>query len=239
MLLVLTAMNAGPLWRDEATTFNLAHMPSLGDLCHNLHFDSYPLLWPLLVRGCGMLGLTHSDMGIRILGLAIGLFFLTSLWLCQRWFGGRAPTLSIALLGGLPALIFVVGANRAYGLAGCLLVLSFGKIWRVLESPSKSRILSAGFICLLFVQCIYYDVIFLGAMLAAGALIAIRRQRWKTALDDGRHRFGGRRIFVHLFADHPSGFRNICRSGARHSLNAATLWNGLGECSGRAEQWQP
>jgi len=81
--------------------------------------------------------------------------------------------------GGLPAFIFIVGANRAYGLAGCLLVLSFGKIWRVLESPMKSRILSAGFICLLFAQCVYSDVIFLGAMLAAGALVGIRQQRWK------------------------------------------------------------
>lgn len=141
ILLVLTAMNAGPLWRDETNTFNLAHMPSLRDIWRNLPFESCPLLWPLLVRGCGMLGLTDGDMGIRILGLGIGLFFLTSLWLCQRWIGGRTPILSIALLGGLPAFIFIVGANRAYGLAGCLLVLSFGKIWRVLESPTKSRIL--------------------------------------------------------------------------------------------------
>src|SRR3982751_4248347 len=149
ILLVLTAMNAGPLWRDETSTFNLAHMASLRDVWHNLQFDSYPLLWLLMIRACGTLGLTDSDMAIRILGLGIGLFFLTSLWLCQRWIGGRAPILSIALLGGLPAFIFVVEANRPYGLAGCLLVLSFGKLWRVLESPTKSRILSAGFICLL------------------------------------------------------------------------------------------
>src|SRR5947208_9449249 len=149
ILLVLTALNAGPLWRDEINTLNLAHMPSLRDIWHNLQFESCPLLWPLLVRGCGMLGLTNGDMGIRILGLGIGLFFLTSLWLCERWIGGRTPILSVALLGGLPAFIFIVGANRAYGLAGCLLVLSFGKIWRVLESPTKSRIFSASFICLL------------------------------------------------------------------------------------------
>src|SRR5262249_14365025 len=179
ILLVLTAINAGPLWRDETNTFNLAHMPSLREIWQNLPFDSFPLLWPLLVRGCGILGLTNSDTGIRVLGLVIGLFFLTSLWLCQRWIGGRAPTLSIALLGCLPAFIFVTGANRAYGLAGCLLVLSFGKIWRLAEYPTKSRILSAGFICLLFVQCVYYDVIFLGAMLAGGALVAIRRRQWK------------------------------------------------------------
>src|SRR5438034_447860 len=179
LLLVVTAINAGPLWRDEINTFNLAHMPSLGDIWNNLPFDSCPLLWLLVVRGFGILGLTNGDFGIRILGLAIGLFFLASLWLCQHWIGGRAPTLSIALLGGLPAFIFIVGANRAYGLAGCLLVLSFGTIWRVLESPTKSRILLAGFICVLFTQCLYYDVIFLGGMLAAGALVAIRRQHWK------------------------------------------------------------
>src|SRR5947199_5275047 len=105
ILLVLTAMHAGPLWRDETSTFNLAHMASLRDVWHNLQFDSYPLLWPLMVRACGTFGLTDGDTAMRILGLGVGLFCLTSLWLCQRWIGGQAPILSIALLGGLPAFI--------------------------------------------------------------------------------------------------------------------------------------
>jgi hypothetical protein len=228
ILLVLAAMNAGPLWRDETNTFNLAHMPSLGDIWHNLPFDSCPLLWPLLVRGCGILGLTDGDMGIRILGLGVGLFFLASLWLCQRWIGGRAPILSIALLGGLPAFIFVVGANRAYGLAGCLLVLSFGEIWRVLESPTKSRILSAGLICLLFAQCVYYDVIFLGAMLAAGALVAIRRQQWKILCTmAGIGLLAGTSLFIYLPIIHQvPEYLPFWRSPF---FDAATLWNGLGD----------
>jgi len=228
ILLVLTAMNAGPLWRDETNTFNLAHMPSLRDIWHNLPFESFPLLWPLMVRGCGMLGLTNSDMGIRILGLGIGLFFLTSLWLCQHWIGGRAPTLSIALLGGLPSFIFIVGANRAYGLAGCLLVLSLGTIWRVLESPTMSRILSAGFICLLFVQCLYYDVIFLGAMLAAGALVAIRRQQWKILWTMAAIGFvAGASLLIYLPIIHrDSEYLSYVRSPF---FDAATLWNGLGD----------
>jgi hypothetical protein len=228
ILMVLTAMNAGPLWRDETATFNLAHMPSLRDLWHNLPFDSFPMLWPLLVRGCGMLGLTDGDMGIRILGLGIGLFFLISLWLCQRWIGRRAPILSIALLGGLPAFIFVVGANRAYGLAGCLLVLSFGKIWRVLESPTKSRIISAAFICLLFAQCLYYDVIFLGAMLAAGALVAIRRQEWKILWTmAGIGLVAGASLFIYLPVIHQNpGYLPFWRSPF---FDAATIWNGLGD----------
>src|SRR6266516_4425416 len=49
ILLVLTAMNAGPLWRDETNTFNLAHMPSFRDIWNNLQFESFPLPWPLVV----------------------------------------------------------------------------------------------------------------------------------------------------------------------------------------------
>jgi hypothetical protein len=228
ILLVLTAMNAGPLWRDETGTFNLAHMPSLRDIWHNLPFDSFPLLWPLLLRGFGMFGLADSDMGIRILGLGIGLFFLASLWLCQCWIGGRTPILSIALLGGLPSFIFLVGANRAYGLASCLLVLSFATIWRVLESPSNSRILSAGFICLLFTQCVYYDVVFLGAMLAAGALVAIRRQQWKIVSIMASIGFvTGATLLIYLPSFHQvPEYPSFVRSPF---FNAATIWNGLGD----------
>jgi hypothetical protein len=226
ILLVLTAMNAGPLWRDEINTLNLARMPSLRDIWYNLQFDSCPLLWPLLVRGCSMLGLTEGDMGIRILGLGIGLFFLISVWLCQRWIGGHTPTLSIALLAGLPAFIFIVGANRAYGLAGCLLVLSFGKTWQVLESPTKSRILSAGFICLLFAQCVYYDVIFLWAMLAAGALVAIRRHQWKILWTlAGIGVVAGASLFIYLPIVHrvPKYLAFWCSP----FFDSATVWNGL------------
>ena len=181
-----------------------------------------------------MLGLTDSDMGIRILGLGIGLFFLASLWLCQHWIGGRTPILSIALLGGLPAFIFIVGANRAYGLAGCLLVLSFGTIWRVVESPTKSRIISAGFICLLFAQCVYSDVIFLAAMLAAGALVAIRRQQWKILWAmAGIGLVAAASLLIYLPIIHrDSEYLSLVRSP---SFNARNLWNGLGDASGRPE----
>jgi hypothetical protein len=180
MLLVLTAMYAGPLWRDETNTINVAQMPSLKELWSNMPFESFPPLWPLLLRGCGFLGLAGSDASIRVLGLYVGLIFLASLWLCSRWMGGRAPILSVGLLGSLPAFVFIVGANRAYGLASCLLVLSFGTIWRMVELPSRSRILLAGLACFLFAHCVYYDVVFLCAMLSGAAVVAIRRRQWKA-----------------------------------------------------------
>jgi hypothetical protein len=114
-----------------------------------------------------------SDAGIRVLGLYVGLFFLALLWLCSRWTGGRAPILSIALLGSLPALIFIVGANRAYGLECCLLVLSFGMIWRLVELPSRSWVFMAALACILFAHCVYYDLVFLCAMVSGASLVVI------------------------------------------------------------------
>jgi hypothetical protein len=181
-LLLLTAMNAGPLWRDEVNTANLAQMPSLKEFWNNMPYESFPPLWPLLLRGCGLLGLAGSDTSIRVLGLLVGLGILASLWATSRWMGARAPILSIALLGSLPAFIFIIGANRAYGLASCLLVLSFGTIWRMVELPSRRRVFWAGLTCFLFVHCVYYDVIFLCAILAGGAVVVIQRRQWKTLL---------------------------------------------------------
>ena len=177
--LVLTALNAGPLWRDEVNTANLAQMP-VHEIWHNLNFESFPPLWPLLLRAGSLIGLGDSDASIRVLGLYVGLFVLAAFWLSARWLGCRAPSMSLGLLAWLPAFLFGVGCNRAYGLASGLLLLSFGTIWRLVESPTRGRMFQAGLTCLLFAQCVYYDVIFLAAMLAGGALVTVRRRQWKT-----------------------------------------------------------
>jgi hypothetical protein len=147
ILLVMAAIYAGPLWRDEVNTLNLAQMPTWRDFWNYQAFESFPPLWPLLLRAGHGLGLADSDAALRVLGLYVGLCFLVSLWLCSRWIGARAPMLSVALLGSLPAFIFVVTSNRAYGLASCLLVLCFGLIWRMVEFPSWARILWCGGAC--------------------------------------------------------------------------------------------
>lgn len=224
VLLVFAAMYVGPLWRDEVNTINVAQMPSLHELWRNLSCESFPLLWPLLLRGCDLLGLAGSDSSIRVLGLYVGLFFLASLWLCARWIRCRAPILSLSLLGCLPAFIFIVGANRAYGLASGLLMVSFGMIWRVVEFPSRARVLWAGFVCLLFVQCVYYDVIFLAAMLAGGALVALRGRQWKTLVAlAGIGAVSAASLVV---------YRPIIRKGSEHlslgqlpSFHLSILWN--------------
>ena len=233
VLLVLAAMHAGPLWRDEVNTANVAQMPSLKELWNNMAFESFPPLWPLLLRGWSFLGLAGSDSGIRVLGLLVGLFFLVSLWLCSRWIGGRSPILSVALLGSLPAFIFIIGANRAYGLASGLLVLSFGMIWRVVEVPSRSRILWAGLTCFLFAHCVYYDVVFLCAMLAGGVLVAIRRRQWKTVWAlAGIGAVSGASLAIYLPIIHRgSAFVPMVR---QPFFDSSALWHGF--CNALAAQ---
>jgi len=112
VMLFLAAVYAGPLWRDEVNTVNVALMP-FDDLWRNLPFESFPPLWLLVLRVWSLLGMAGSDAGIRLLSFLVGLSFLGSLWLCVRWIGGRAPTLTLTLLGSLPAFIFTMSSNRA------------------------------------------------------------------------------------------------------------------------------
>ena len=67
---------AGGLWRDEVNTVNLAGHSSLGAMVR----DSFPVLMPLLVHGWTAVGLGDSDLGLRALGMLIGLGLLAALW---------------------------------------------------------------------------------------------------------------------------------------------------------------
>jgi hypothetical protein len=180
LLLFLTTLNAGPLWRDETNSLNMAQMPSLKEVWNNMPFESFPALYVLVLRGYSLLGLADGDVGIRILGFFIGLACLGSLWYSAMCFGARSPILSIALLGSLPSFLFTAQSNRAYGLAICLLVLNFGLLWRVVESPNRTRIIWAAVMGILLLHCVYYGAVFLCAMLFAAALVLARRRQWKA-----------------------------------------------------------
>ena len=99
MLLVLTAMYAGPLWRDEVNTAQYGadalaegavEQPAVRVVSAPLAAAS-ARLW--------LSGINGQRRGIRVLGLYVGLFFLASLWLCSRWMGGRAPDLEHCVAG--------------------------------------------------------------------------------------------------------------------------------------------
>jgi len=72
---VLFLLNAGALWRDEAGFVHLSLLPSVSEVWQNLPHDHCPILMPLVVRAWSAAGLGNTDLGLRALGLCVGLFF--------------------------------------------------------------------------------------------------------------------------------------------------------------------
>jgi hypothetical protein len=68
-------LSAGGLWRDEAAFVHLSLLPSLSDVWQTLGYDHCPILMPLAVRAWSAAGLGNTDLGLRALGLCVGLFF--------------------------------------------------------------------------------------------------------------------------------------------------------------------
>ena len=69
-------LHAGALWRDEVNSVDLSTSPQISDIWHNLQYDSFPMLWHLLLRYWIRSGIGASDRGIRLLGLLAGLGIL-------------------------------------------------------------------------------------------------------------------------------------------------------------------
>src|SRR5262245_66634615 len=71
---LLFFLSAGGLWRDEAAFVHLSLLPSLSRVWLALGFDHCPILMPLAVRAWSAAGFGNTDLGLRVLGLVIGLF---------------------------------------------------------------------------------------------------------------------------------------------------------------------
>lgn len=174
-------LHAGGLWRDEVVSFNVATQPTLGALHEALRYDSFPGLFHLVLRGWLGLGLGGSDLGIRMLGLVIGVGLIGALWWSARVFGARVPLFSLLLLGISGLCVSTTGAIRAYGI-GCLcMTLCFASIWRVATSPTRLNVIGAGVLAILSVQSLYQNAFLLGATCLAGALICGRHGHWRRA----------------------------------------------------------
>src|SRR5919197_5157455 len=96
----LFLLNAGGLWRDEDGFVNLSLLPSVSEVWQNLPHDHCPILMPLVVRAWSAAGLGNTDLGLRVLGLFVGLFLLLAFWFASWTMRNGTPLLAVTL-GGL------------------------------------------------------------------------------------------------------------------------------------------
>lgn len=175
------ALHGGGLWRDEANTVALAAMPSLRDLWIHLQFDSFPLVWPVLLRVLTSAGMV-SDLALRAVGLVVGIFFVAGLWFASRTLGRRPPVVSLLLAGLCPGVFYWGGTVRAYGMGILMVALIIPLVWKYVQTGGRGWLAALLSASLLGVHTLYYNaVIVLACFLGGCAVLAVHRD-WKRII---------------------------------------------------------
>ena len=174
--------HVGGLWRDEANSVQLSTLPTITEIWHNLDFDSFPILFFVLLRAwTGIFG-ADNDAALRLLGLIIGLSTLGVLFLNARTFRAHLPVLSIALVGLNPMLIRYGDSSRAYGLGMVLILLTFRSFWRLADTSlplTCRKVLLAAVLAVLSVQCVYYNSVLLFAIGSGAIVVGCLARDWR------------------------------------------------------------
>jgi hypothetical protein len=179
---VLFFLSAGGLWRDEAGLVHLALLPSVSEVWQNLPHDSCAILTPLVVRAWSAAGLGNTDLGLRVLGLLVGLFLLVAFWFASWMMRNGAPLLAVTLAGLNVTVIRAGDSLRAYGLSSALGVLTLVLIWRLACRPSLAVFSCAVAVAVLSVQSLYQDALFVFAACCGGFVLCAVERRWRDTL---------------------------------------------------------
>jgi len=179
---VLFFLNAGGLWRDEVDLVHLSLLPSVSEVWQNLPHDSFPILMPLVVRAWSAAGLGDTDIGLRALGLVIGLFLLLAFWFAGWTMRNGVPLLAVTLAGLNVTMIRVGDSLRGYGLGAALGVLTLAVVWRLACRPSLAAFFGAAAAAILTVQSLYQNAVFVFAACCGGFVLCAVGRRWRDTL---------------------------------------------------------
>jgi hypothetical protein len=164
-------VSAGPLWRDEVAILHVAtSSPAL--LWERLNFESFPLVWPLLLRTwCAVFGQGISSL--RTLGLVIGIASVAALWIASRALQLRAPLIALACVALNGAVIRFGDMLRAYGLSCIVGLLALTAVWKAARFGTRRNWLIATLACVVAVHTTFFNTIVVLAICVA-AMIASR-----------------------------------------------------------------
>jgi len=178
----LFLLNAGGLWRDEAAFVHLSLLPSISQVWQNLPYDHCPILMPLVVRAWSAAGFGNTDLGLRVLGLLVGLFLLLAFWVTSWTMRNGAPLLAVTLAGLNVTMIRAGDSLRSYGLGSALGVFALAVIWRLTCRPSLAAFSCAVAVVVLSVQSLYQNAFFVFAACCGGFVLCAVERRWRDTL---------------------------------------------------------
>jgi hypothetical protein len=172
--------HAGALWRDEASSVQLATLPAFSETWRMLAHDGFPVFIPALVRIWSELGLGASDTGLRFLGLLIGFGLLGAIWLNARIMGFRLPFVSVGLLAANVTVVTWGDSLRAYGCGSLFILMTLGLVWRLMQTPGRITFLLAALAAILSVQTLFQNAFLVLAICIAGGVVCARQRQGKT-----------------------------------------------------------
>ena len=178
----LFLLTAGGLWRDEAAFVQLSLLPSVSEVWQKLPYDHCPILMPLAVRVWSAAGLGNTDLGLRALGLCVGLFLLLAFWFTSWTMRNGAPLLAVTLAGLNVTMVRAGDSLRGYGLGSALAVITLAVIWRLACRPSLTVFSCAVAVAVLSVQSLYQNAFFVFAACCGGFVLCAVERRWRDTL---------------------------------------------------------
>jgi hypothetical protein len=177
-VLFVRATHAGPLWRDEAATVQLAQLPTPSDITANFQHEAFPLPFPLLIRTYAAL-FGASDASLRWFGFIVGVAVVAAAWFNSRAVGDRAPLLFLALVG-LNATFLIWGTSlRGYGLGCVFLLLTLGLTAKAIRQPTTGNAVVATLASIASVQVMVNAVPLIAAIGTSAFTVFIFQRRFR------------------------------------------------------------
>jgi len=181
-LVTTFATRAPALWRDEVTSVNTQSAPSIAEMWRRSEFDSFPPLWPLLLRTWMVVPAGRGDAGLRLLGVLGAASLVGAVWFAARRFGRRAPVLALALIALNPEILRWSAGVRAWGFGTALAIATMPLLFDACERPATSRLIVAALVAAGSVLCLYQNAIFLAAGVIGCVAVAARAGEWRRVV---------------------------------------------------------
>ena len=171
-------LHVGGLWRDEVNLVAISGRHSFSEMGK----DSFPILMPLILHLWAAAGLGNSDLGLRFIGLLVGLGTTAALWMAS-WKIRRAPPLAgLVLLGLNDTAVFFGDSLRAYGLGSLCAVALTAAAFVYLQKPSVRRAAWLMLFAVLSVQVLYHNVVLVAAISFGAWAVCWRRKDGRAAV---------------------------------------------------------
>jgi hypothetical protein len=172
-------LSAGPLWRDEVDSVNLAKL-SASTLWSLLDQISMPPAYPLLLGLAG--GWLGDDAAMRLVGLGTAILTIAVTAIVGWHVSGRPPALALALFSMNTIALQTASSLSVYGPGIVIVIVMAGAMWSLARDGGPLPFVVAAAAAVAAVQIQYQNAFHVAAVTLAAAITAGIARRFTAAI---------------------------------------------------------